>query len=315
MVIMQSRRCGAWAKPLVGLAVAALAGLGGAGTALAVNGETPHSVGVYAVATEACNSLRTKTGVQGDALLACDRDGEACEIDLPNTDRETRSGIAATGVCSDDPSIDLPETVQGAIYDNAVIQGSKFSSITGVKANTGVDTEADNIACSTFTLSAPFTVGTGKSARVYGSGVRVCRKVVSCGSGNPNGPCPTPLPQFLTCSGEQANYFVTLQTDSCTDVQAILTGSVAPTAPNLSFALFTDFPSTEGDSVSMPGTQALVICPGYKAVCVNEGNRAQSNTVIDYRLPTAAVQQHCSYTKTDGTRITYNTTCPKKHTE
>jgi hypothetical protein len=242
-------------------------------------------------------------------VVACDPDGEACQIKLPNTDSETRSGIAATAFCGDTVSIGLATTAApGVVQTGAVIQGSSFSSITGVKAPGDPLSEAANIVCSTFTLPAPFKVGTGPRARTYGPGVRVCRKIVQCDGECPSSP-PICGPPDQAAPAERANYFVTvIDTDdpndlnACADVQALLTGTVAATAPRLAFALFTDFHTTDGGSVSQPGRQALLVCPGYQALCVDESDRTEASTVIDYRLPTAGVQDAYYYYDSKGTR-------------
>jgi hypothetical protein len=281
------------ARLAISLAAAILAIPVGGSVALAQSGDLPFSIGWFN--TDNCSALRMKTGVQGDVLFACDPAGEACDIDLPgnSTNMEARSGVSATAFCSDsfpiggafDPTADV-------LKPNAVVQGSSFTSITGVKTDTGADTEAANIVCSTFTLGGPFTVGTGKSARVYGPGVRACRKIVA-GSG------PSPA----TCPGEKASYFVTLD-DDCTEVQALVTGSVAASAPSFAFALFIDGDTTPG-SVSQPGRQALLVCPGYQAQCVTEADRDNlSSVVVDYRLPFITVQTPGSTTTTSGSTIT-----------
>jgi hypothetical protein len=286
-VYTHGKRSGALVRIAISLAATIVAVPVEVSMALAASGDQPFGIGWY---NTVCSTLRTKTGVQGDVLFACDPNGEACDIDLPGneTNREARSGINATGFCADSiPIGGAINTTANALETNTVVQGSSFTSITGVKSDTGTDTEAANIVCSTFTLSAPFTVGTGKSARVYGPGVRVCRKIKPCDGG-----CPTSPP---SCSPpEQAAYFVTVvdtaatnDTNVCADVQALVTGSIAPTAPNFAFALFIDVDTTPG-SVSQPGRPALVVCPGYQAQCVTEADRA--SVALDYRLPFGEVQ-------------------------
>jgi hypothetical protein len=269
------------------LAAAALYGVVIAGASLAlpevahaVSGEDPASVGAFGAS---CGTLRTETGVQGDVVFACDPNGEACEIAIPGANRETRSGIAATGFCEDSFPIQGPtDTPPGVIKEDIVVQGSTFSAITGVKS-AGAQNEASNIICSTFTLPGPFTVGTGNRRRTFGPGVRVCRKIVPC-----SGPaCSSPA----TCPGERATYFVT-RADDCSEVRELVTGTLTGTPPNFAFAVFTDVNSASG-SVSQPGRQALLVCPGYQAQCVNASNRAQpAGTVGDYRLPLGAVQEN-----------------------
>jgi hypothetical protein len=304
MLTTRDRWSGPALQVVAGFAVAILAASGGARSALAVSGEVPASVGAYSAAANVCQSLRTKTdaqgtSVQGDVLFACDPAGEACEIDLPGntTNREARSGIAATGFCADSfPQQGPTITPSGLVEADVVVHGSSFSGITGVKPPGDALAEADNIICTTFALPGTFRVGTGASRRDYGPGVRVCRKIVAC-----TGPdCSSPA----TCPGEQTKYFVTIR-DSCADIQALVTGSVAPTAPDFAFALFTDVDTTTGGSVSRPGRQALFVCPGYQAQCVNAANRAQTSTVIDYRVPTGDVQTGYCRTDSKGTLKCY----------
>ena len=272
-------------------AVLVLGWLFPAGNAWAISGELADSVGVFRVTGASCDAIRLRTGVQGDVFFACDPNGEACDIDLPDPDRETRSGIAATAFCADTFPAEAASTgAPGIIKPNVTIVGSTFSGITGIKTPGDPLNEATNIVCSTFSLPAPFNVGGSVQA---GPGVRVCRKV---SPGACTGSfCPA------TCPGEQASYFVT-QSDSCADIASLINGAVGR-SPTLAWALFTDINPAAPGSVGEPGRQALLVCPGYRWECVNETNRQELGTVIDYRVPLGAVQERPDcYVTTKGYR-------------
>ncbi len=275
-------------------AIGVLLGLGcllAAGDAWAISGELADSVGIFRVSGASCDPIRTRTGVQGDVFFSCDPNGEACDIDLPDTDRETRSGIAATAFCADTFPAEAASTGSpGIIKPSVTIVGSTFSGITGVKPPGDPLNEATSIVCSTFSLPSSFDGGGGVQS---GPGVRVCRKV---SPGACTGSfCPP------TCAGEQANYFVT-QSDSCADIASLINGAVGQ-SPTLAWALFTDINPAAPGSVGEPGRQALLVCPGYRWECVNETNRQELGSVIDYRVPLGAVQERPDcYVTTKGYR-------------
>src|SRR5687768_7799750 len=88
--MMLARKLHFAALAAAGVLIAAEAFLAGR-AAYAINGEEPATVGAFSVPSASCSSLRTRTGVQGDVLFACDPNGEACEIALPSQNREQRS--------------------------------------------------------------------------------------------------------------------------------------------------------------------------------------------------------------------------------
>lgn len=266
--------------------LATMAVAGQATPAWAISGEIPDSVGIFRVDPADCDAIRLRTGVEGDVFFSCDPNGEACDIDLPDTDRETRSGIAATAFCSDTFPPGPPTTVEpGVIKPDVTILGSSFSGITGIKADTGIGTEADNIVCSTFSLPGTFSSGGVES----GPGVRACRKILPGVGAGP-----------AACPGEQQVYFKT-QSDSCADVAMLIEDAVGQN-PTLAWVLFTDVNPGTG-SVGTPGNQALLVCPGYTWQCVDDSNRSAENTVIDYRVPLGVVQEDPDcYVTTKGYR-------------
>jgi hypothetical protein len=224
--------------------------LGDATLALAVSGETEDAQGVYEIPQAQCDALTAAsdmpTGFKGDVLFTCDADRQGCRLSFDELDE----GLAL-GFCEN--KFDLtPYRYEGPIEANAVIQATSFGNDIGVlrpPSEVDPDSIGVDILCETFVrLGVP-------SKR--------CRKIIEGGIDGP------------ACDG-----FIKTKQNNCVAIRNLLAGTVTgDPAPNISFALFIDV-----DNAGRQGSEALLVCPGFRWECANPADLAEDDITVQYQF-------------------------------
>jgi hypothetical protein len=222
--------------------------------AYSISGETPENLGVFQTPTDTCEDLRTLTGLTeppfgGSVIFACDADRRECRL---FTQQEVDEGLAL-GFCADRFPTVLRAVGEPPLKPETTIRSTSYGVNTGV---TFADDTVGDILCQTFVDG--------------GAGVKACRRIV-VGSG--------PLP---SCGNE---FFATDDPAACTLLKELLAGTVsADPDPNVSFGLFID-PDRAGE----PGSEALVVCPGFTMQCVEPINAPEEDVLVEYQIPKAII--------------------------
>jgi hypothetical protein len=242
--------------------LAAAGTIGPATPARAAHGESTGTKGVYRAS---CDPLRTIAGnVPADVILACDADRRSCELFRTTTTQGTFNEGLPVGFCADSfPTvrpIQFPTAPPAdfALETDVKVRATSFGVDSGAVAATDPLGVSD-VVCSTF-------AGPG------GTGVRACRRVVR-GNCPPSG-CPS-------CDG-----FMVTRSSDCAELRSQLGQSVtADRFVNLSHALLLDV-----DRAAQAGSEALLVCTGFKWECVNPATVQATGVKAQYQFPFGVVQ-------------------------
>lgn len=283
---------------------AALALIGsGSASVMASSGEPFDTAGIFAVDNTTCQDLRTATAVDyGAIIFACDADRstangrQPCDIFTLSTQQTAQ----AIGICTDllpnVSVVEFPETGPlSALEPERLLNASSFGVNNGLTLQGEGSGGTSDTVCTSF---APTSTATGPTAS---PGFRVCRSVVPCGEGGcpatPPAPCdddPTSATmEMLTTLPSTASPGVDVAA-LCSDIEARIAASGSgSTATTLSHALFL----SATQEVGTPGSQSLLVCPGYTWKCQYPApSDDPDGSALDYQIDFGVIETPgCGY--------------------